>query len=185
MRKCSWKAKGALWISEINWPLKDTGNFSPCKGSVLVDEQIQANYLTRAYLMAIASGQIRTCYWHQLVAPGYGLVDNRGDEAIRRPSYHAFKALNSLYNEANILHFDNGNYAGIQGLYSIRARTLLAGKPTIVQAFWSNSGEHQIDFNEADRWLDQNGDTLVFENETNISISGSVLYALSQDSSAV
>jgi len=32
-------------------------------------------------------------YWHQLVAPGYGLVDNR-DKAIRKtPAFYKFKQL--------------------------------------------------------------------------------------------
>ncbi len=178
MRQCSWKAKGTLWISEINWPLKDTEPFAPCYGEVLVDEEEQADFLVRAYLLAIASGQIRTCYWHQLIAPGYGLVDNRGNAVIKRPSYHAFRTLNRLFNGAEVIHFSNGNYTKIEGLYSIRVSVELSGKPTIVQAFWSNSGNHKLKLDNVDRWLDQNGESLTFENNSEIPIHGRVFYAL-------
>lgn len=178
MRKMSWKSKGRLWISEFNWPLKNTAPFAPCYGDVLVNEEKQANYLTRGYLLAIASGQIRTCYWHQLVAPGYGLVDNRKESFIKRPSYYAFKTLNALFNNAEVMHFDNGNYLGVEGLYSIRVSVDLLGELSIVQAFWSNRGEHQIEFSEAESWLGQSGEVLTFENGTKIPVSGRVLYAI-------
>lgn len=177
MRSYSWKARGPLWISEINWPLQDSGKFSPCKGEALVDQQTQADYLVRAYLIAIASGKIRTCYWHQLIAPGYGLVDNRKDTVIKRPSYHAFKTLNMLFHNAEIFHFDNGNYQGIKGLYKIEASTYLNNKPTTIHVFWSNSGKHLIRFT-ADRWLDQYGKLISFEDNFRTPIDSSVHYAL-------
>lgn len=177
MRQFSWKAKGGLWISEMNWPLRDSGKFSPCKGRALVDEQTQADYLTRSYLLAIASGRVRTCYWHQLVAPGYGLVDNRGESVIRRPSYEALKTLNLLLSGAEVSHFNNGDYCSKKGLYSIELSKVSDGNAITIQAFWSNSGEHQIEFTKANRWINQSGETIEFENSSEIPVSNSVIYA--------
>ena len=181
IRQCSWKAKGSLWISEMNWPLKNAGKFAPCNGDALVDEQAQADYLTRAYLLSIASGRVRTCYWHQLIAPGYGLVDNRGNKVIKRPSYEAFKTLNRLYNDADVLTFDNGNHLRIKGLYSISCKKLIDGKMTIIQAFWSNSGEHKIECTKGSRLLNQSGNPIELENDTSMLINSSVVYLLKSD----
>jgi len=178
MRQSSWKAKGQLWISEINWPLQKSGKFSPCKGSVLVDEITQANYLTRAYLLAIASGKVRTCYWHQLVAPGYGLVDNRDNKVEKRPSYYAFKTLNHLLNDATVLHFDNGKYQGISGLFRLKCETRVDNKPAIVHILWSNNEEHEISFKTVDQWLDQHGKTITPLVDSKVMINASVKYAL-------
>ena len=42
---------------------------------------------------AIASGLVERIYWWQLVAPGYGLVDNRGAEWRKRPGYFALRQM--------------------------------------------------------------------------------------------
>ncbi|MGJ8656377.1 MAG: hypothetical protein ACSHX6_07995 [Akkermansiaceae bacterium] len=178
IHKLSWKTKGDLWISEINWPLQNSGKFSPCKGSALVDEQTQADYLTRAYLTLIASGRVRTCYWHQLIAPGYGLVDNRPVTPKLRPSYHAFKTLNTLFNNAEVIHFNNGNYEDKQHLYSLKIRITLHGQPTTIQALWSNNAKQQISPITADRWLDQNAAPITFTDSKPIPITSSVIYAI-------
>jgi len=178
MNKLSWKTKGELWITEANWPLKDTEKFSPCKGSALVNPQTQADYLTRSYLIAMASANVRTYSWHQLIAPGYGLVDNRANTPIKRPSYHAFKTLNYLFRNAEILHFSNGDYNGLRELYSIKIRTTLNDTPTIIQAFWSNNGEQCIHFSSPEYWIDQEGNPLEFSDHSKIAVSSSVIYAV-------
>ena len=178
MRQVSWKAKGRLWISECNWPLKETGKFSPCKGEVLVDEQTQADFLARSYLLAIASGRLRTYYWHQLIAPGYGLVDNRGDTVRKRPSYEAMKTLNTLVHDAEVVHFDNGNFGEDKAVYSLRLQKVRGGEKTRVQAFWSNSGEKKIKVEGVREWLNQAGDQVEFDNSDEVTVGGSVLYAV-------
>jgi len=180
MCQYSWKAKGQIWISEINWPLQDTGKFSPCKGSVLTSPQSQADYLVRAYLMAIASGKIRTCFWHQLIAPGYGLVDNRNNTIIKYPSYYALKTLNKLLNNAEIIHYHNGNYQKKSDLYAIKASTTINHKTTTLYVFWSNNNTQHIQFNSATQWINQQGKTITFPDTTNIPITSSPLYALIQ-----
>jgi hypothetical protein len=82
-----------LWITEVNWPLAGTGAFSPASGKPNVSEDKQADFLVRYYVLCLASGLAERVYWWQLVAPGYGLVDNRESPWRRRPAFRAFAAL--------------------------------------------------------------------------------------------
>jgi hypothetical protein len=84
---------GRCWITEVNWPLWE-GPHSPAGRTVAVDEQAQADYLCRYYLLMLASGMIERVYWWRLVARGYGLVEPRSDGGLRRrPSHVALKVL--------------------------------------------------------------------------------------------
>jgi len=85
------------WVTEVNWPLWE-GPHSPAGKSVSVDEQSQADYLSRFYLLALASGVCERVYWWQMIARGYGLIapgDPQGDARglRRRPSFAALAAL--------------------------------------------------------------------------------------------
>ncbi len=86
-------AAGRCWITEVNWPLKE-GPHSPAGRDVAVDEETQADYLVRYYLLALGTGAVERVFWWQMVARGYGLVDP-ADPANprRRPSFHALKTL--------------------------------------------------------------------------------------------
>jgi hypothetical protein len=81
------------WITEVNWPLRE-GPHSPAGRDVSVDEEAQADYLVRYYLLTLGTGQVERVFWWQVVARGYGLVDP-ADPAHprRRPSFHALKTL--------------------------------------------------------------------------------------------
>lgn len=85
------------WVTEVNWPLWE-GPHSPAGKSVSVDEEKQADYLARFYLLALASGVCERVYWWQAIARGYGLIapgDPAGDHRglRRRPSFHALATL--------------------------------------------------------------------------------------------
>ena len=82
-----------LWITEVNWPLAGTGAFSPASGRPNVSEDEQADFLVRYYVLCLASGLAERVYWWQLIAPGYGLVDNRESPWRRRPAFRAFTTL--------------------------------------------------------------------------------------------
>jgi len=71
------KSQHKLFITETNWPLSNTAPYAPTSEFECVDEQTYANYMLRYYLLALASQQVNLLSWHQLIAPGYGLVDNR------------------------------------------------------------------------------------------------------------
>jgi len=90
--RCSREGR-ELWITEVNWPLKDTGEYSPAAGQPNVNEEEQADYLVRYYLLCLCSGWVSRVYWWQLVAPGYGLVDSRPPTWRKRPSFRALQTL--------------------------------------------------------------------------------------------
>jgi hypothetical protein len=85
-----------LWITEVNWPLRGTGKYSPASGKPNVSEEEQANYLVRYFILCLTSGLVERIYWWQLVAPGYGLIDSRKKEWRKRPSFYALKTMVSI-----------------------------------------------------------------------------------------
>ena len=97
-----------LWITEVNWPLEGTGKYSPAAGKPNVSEEEQADYLVRYFILCGSTGWAERIYWWQLIAPGYGLIDNRNSSWRKRPSFLALKTLvNQLRNsrfERKILH---------------------------------------------------------------------------------
>lgn len=90
------KANNRLIITETNWPLKNKEGYAPAKGECQVSEEAAASYLVRYYLLALSTGMVESVYWHQLFAPGYGLVDNRDSTLRKMPAYYAFKYLVTL-----------------------------------------------------------------------------------------
>ena len=86
-------ATGRCWITEVNWPLWE-GPHSPAGRAVSVDEEAQADYLVRYYLLALGTGLVERVFWWQLVARGYGLIDP-ADPANprRRPGFYALRTL--------------------------------------------------------------------------------------------
>ncbi len=128
-----------LHITETNWPLVGTEPFAPAVGSCMVDENRQAAYLARYYLLALATGRVRSVYWHQLVAPGYGLIDNRGTSPRKRRAFYAFRTLNQLLSQAEITGFDQND-----GLFILGARK---GRQKIT-AIWTNDEEREFNIDK-------------------------------------
>ncbi len=89
-----------LWITEVNWPLKNTGKYSPASGKPNVTEDEQADYLVRYYVLCLATGFVERIYWWQLVAPGYGLIVSREEPWRKRPSFFAFKTMVSMLKDS-------------------------------------------------------------------------------------
>jgi hypothetical protein len=122
---------GRSWITEVNWPLWE-GPHSPAGKTVSVDEESQADYLARFYLLALATGMVERVYWWQAIARGYGLmhIDTHGS-LVKRPSFHALATLHSQLEDSVF-----------QGLLEITAPANLyrfrshGGDPVIVG--WTN-----------------------------------------------
>jgi hypothetical protein len=86
------KSEAKILITEANWPISNTAPWAPTSETECVDEETYANYLLRYFILAISSEKIEKIYWHQLIAPGYGLVDSR--QGLRkRSAFYVFKQL--------------------------------------------------------------------------------------------
>lgn len=80
-----------IYITETNWPLSNTAPYAPTSEKECVSEELYAKYMIEYFKIAKKSGKIKKVFWHQLIAPGYGLVDNR-DGAIRKTeAFYEFK----------------------------------------------------------------------------------------------
>ena len=95
------KTKNRLYITETNWPLKGTAPYAPTSEKECIDEESYADFMLRYYLLALASQQIDFVSWHQLIASGYGLVDER--EGIRKRV--AFKTYKFMFENLKNAYF--------------------------------------------------------------------------------
>lgn len=82
-----------LYLTEVNWPLENTAPYAPTSETECVTPAEYAEYMREYLTIALHTGLVSRVYWHQLVAPGYGLVDNRDGEVKRYPAFDVFKAL--------------------------------------------------------------------------------------------
>jgi tRNA A-37 threonylcarbamoyl transferase component Bud32 len=101
--KCYGFNDDRIIVSEVNWPILQTGPWSPVgslfdpygpHGGPSVTEDQQAQYLVRYFLETIASGHVSRVYWWRLAARGYGLIDDADPANWRaRPSFFAMQKL--------------------------------------------------------------------------------------------
>ncbi len=96
------KTTNKLYITETNWPISNTAPYAPTSENECVSPEDYALYMVQYYLIALSSGQVDRVYWHQLIAPGYGLIDNR-DGLKKYPAFEAFKTMLSLLKECHLV----------------------------------------------------------------------------------
>ena len=132
----------------------------------------------RYYLLALASGVVKNVYWHQLIAPGYGLIDDRDNKFTKYPAYIAFKTLLAHLTGTDFLKLNekNGCYCAT---FNKQSDT---NKKIIIEVFWSTAGNHQmIDIDkELQQLLTRDGESLKV---TNYKVNESPVYRITQDSS--
>jgi len=80
-----------IYITEVNWPLSNTAPYAPTSEKECVSEEVYAKYMIEYFEIAKKSGKIEKVFWHQLIAPGYGLVDNRNGEIRKTKAFYEFK----------------------------------------------------------------------------------------------
>lgn len=98
------KTSHELIITETNWPIQNTAPYAPTSEFECVSEEEYASYMVRYHLLAFASQKVQCVYWHQLIAPGYGLIDNR--EGIRkRSAFEAYKTMLEHLSDARFVRF--------------------------------------------------------------------------------
>jgi len=95
------KTTNKLYITEANWPLKNTAPYAPTSEKECISPETYALYMVQYYLITLATQEVDRVYWHQLIAPGYGLIDNRHG-IIKYPAFEAFKTMVSLLKEATL-----------------------------------------------------------------------------------
>ena len=160
-----------LWITEVNWPLLDTGRYAPSLDDCRVGESEQLTFLVRYFLLVLASGAVSAGYWHQLVAPGYGLIDNRDGVLRERPAFRGFSTLCRLFNGADVESFER---EADLGYYRLTARKGGAE----VAALWRSGGEASIPMPPGKRAIGIEGEALALEAGEAVTIGDSVIYLI-------
>ena len=103
-----------LIISEVNWPLKGTGVYSPVgapyespgirHNDPSVSEEDYANFMIRYAAIAISSGMVERVYWWRMIAHGFGLVDDIDVADLRkRPAFYAFKTFAEILGDSEFI----------------------------------------------------------------------------------
>jgi hypothetical protein len=108
----SFKTANELIITETNWPIKNTAPYAPTSEHECVNEEDYSAYMVRYHLLAFTTQKVSTVYWHQLIAPGYGLIDNRDGVIVKRSAFNAYKTMLSHLSDAtfNSFHEKNDEY---------------------------------------------------------------------------
>ncbi|MBN2895141.1 MAG: glycosyl hydrolase [Campylobacterales bacterium] len=94
----------ALYITEANWPISHTAPYAPTSEHECVSEAAYARYMVRYHLIALGTGGVNTVFWHQLIAPGYGLVDSR-DGLRERSAFEAYRVMVSQLQGMRVVAF--------------------------------------------------------------------------------
>lgn len=87
------KANRSIYITEVNWPLSHTAPYAPTSEKECVSEALYAQYMLEYFDIAKKSAKIEKVFWHQLIAPGYGLADNRNNSIRKTEAFYAFKTM--------------------------------------------------------------------------------------------
>ena len=142
------KSRRKIYITETNWPISNTAPFAPTSEHECVDEESYANFMVRYYLLAFASQKVDRVYWHQLIAPGYGLIDNRKG-LHKRSAFKAFKTMRIRLKNSSLLSLKN-----TYGVFTLMARN---SKETVTVK-WSLNLQ-TITYNTPQNYMDRDGNS--------------------------
>ncbi len=175
LAKWSNRCDDKIIVSEVNWPLKHTGIWSPIgcpyetprwrREQPGETEEEYANYMLRYLAITLCSGHIEQVFWWRLSAHGYGLVDDLDNFRIR-PAFTALAFfLNTLGTARFIRKWDTPD-----DVYVLEFKT----EAQIIWMTWAlQESEYSpnIQFKQA---LDREGRTI-----SKVKLSGSPVYLLS------
>lgn len=82
-----------IYITEVNWPLSGTAPYAPTSEHECVSEELYAQYMLDYFKIVKKTNKVQKVFWHQLIAPGYGLVDNRGGNIRKTKAFYEFQKL--------------------------------------------------------------------------------------------
>jgi hypothetical protein len=97
LTRLSLKTTDDIYITEVNWPLSNTAPYAPTSEIECVSQEGYTQNMIEYHKIVLNSKKIQRVYWHQLIAPGYGLVDNRN--GIEK--YPAFEVYKRMVKDAN------------------------------------------------------------------------------------
>ncbi|RXK03756.1 hypothetical protein CRV02_00765 [Arcobacter sp. CECT 8989] len=89
--KLSLKTNDEVYITEVNWPLSNTAPYAPTSEHECVSNEDYSKYMIEYLETVKRSKKIQKVFWHQLIAPGYGLVDNRDAKIVKLPQFYVLK----------------------------------------------------------------------------------------------
>lgn len=112
------------YITETNWPISNTAPYAPTSENECVSEELYADFMLRYHLFAFASQQVNSLSWHQLIASGYGLIDNRDG---LQEAFEVYKYMVKTLKNGQFLRLDIKSYYTLQ--------CLVDGK--LLQIHWS------------------------------------------------
>jgi hypothetical protein len=162
-----------LLITEANWPIEHTKPYAPALGDVWVSEEDYANFMLRYFFLALANGNIECVYWHQLVAPGYGLIDNRDGQFRKRKAFYMLQCLLGFCRNARIVDVEKED-----SVYTLFFKTAFNQEFRVV---WSFGEEVSLEIPEGMNAFDSLGEMLSFESNK-IKIGGEPVYLTSSTS---
>ena len=157
------------WITEVNWPLRGTGKYSPAAGRPNVSEEEYADFLVRYHILCLCTGFIERIYWWQLIAPGYGLIDNRDREWRLRPGYWAYKNMVKILKNSSFIKRFSHSFAQI---FLFKNKM---GEFFVVA--WSPKDSISLTFlPKVERIIDRNGEEIPLSQEIEIISSPKYIY---------
>jgi len=93
LAKLSPKTTDSIYITEVNWPLSNTAPYAPTSEVECVSEEKYTAYMLAYHTIALNTAKVERIYWHQLIAAGYGLVDDRDGTIRKTPAFEAYKRM--------------------------------------------------------------------------------------------
>ena len=164
MLRLSPKTNTDIVITETNWPIEKTAPYAPTSEKECVSLEAHANFLVRYYLLALSTGVVKNVYWHQLIAPGYGLIDNRDGELIKYPAYEAFKTMIALLQGTTFTAFDKksgfykltfnrGNNKKIEVLWALSPFKITINNKEIILRDGAKSNDKEVQIGESPIYL--------------------------------
>lgn len=158
------KSSNDVYITETNWPISNTAPYAPTSEYECVSEEDYANYMVRYYLLALGSNMIKAVYWHQLIAPGYGLIDNRDGKLIKRSAFNALKTMLEQLQGSKVLTFVQH-----KAFYEIIAED----KEGVFQVLWCNDTNFELSFEKEVQIISRDGEKSICKK---VELSGSPIY---------
>lgn len=160
----SLKSSNEIIITETNWPLSGTAPYAPTSEHECIDEETYANYMVRYYLLALCSSMVKSVYWHQLIAPGYGLIDNRNAKIVKRPAFYAFQTMLEQLQGARVIAFVQH-----KNFYEIIAEQ----NGQNIQVMWCNDETFELSFSSEVKVISRDGQASL---SRSVQLSGSPVY---------